>query len=63
MKIQILSAGQDLTSIKPVFEKDQLMQNVKGRARIFANISSKQSLKLKVQINKEEMIFDLKWKK
>ena len=62
-RIEILSSGQDLTSIKPVFEKDQLVQNVKGRARIFANINSKQALKLKVKINKEEMIFDLKWKK
>mgnify|MGYP001351611681 CR=1 FL=1 len=63
VKIQILSAGQDLTSIKPVFEKDQLVQNVKGRARIFANVNLKQALKLKLQINKEEIIFDLKWKK
>lgn len=61
--IQILSAGQDLTTIKPVFEKDQLGQNVKGRARIFANVNLKQAVKLKLQINKEEMIFDLKWKK
>lgn len=63
VKIQILSAGQDLTTIKPVFEKDQLGQNVKGRARIFANVNLKQAVKLKLQINKEEMIFDLKWKK
>ena len=63
VKIQILSSGQDLTTIKPVFEKDQLVQNVKGRARIFANVNPKQSLKLKIQLNQEEMIFDLKWKK
>ena len=63
VKIQILSSGQDLTTIKPVFEKDQLNQNVKGRARIFANVNLKQAVKLKLQINKEEMIFDLKWKK
>lgn len=63
VKIQILSSGQDLTTIKPVFEKDQLMQNIKGRARIFANVNLKQAVKLKLQINKEEMIFDLKWKK
>lgn len=63
VRIQILSSGQDLTTIKPVFEKDQLVQNAKGRARIFANVNSKQALKLKVQIKKEEMIFDLKWKK
>ena len=63
VKIQILCAGQDLTSIKPVFEKDQLVQNLKGRARIFANVNLKQAVKLKLQINKEEMIFDLKWKK
>lgn len=63
VKIQILSAGQDLTTIKSVFEKDQLGQNVKGRARIFANVNLKQAVKLKLQINKEEMIFDLKWKK
>ncbi|MBK7962360.1 MAG: hypothetical protein IPK04_14960 [Bdellovibrionales bacterium] len=62
-KIQILSAGQDLTTIKAVFEKDQLVQNVKGRARIFANVNSKDVVKLKLLINKEEMIFDLKWKK
>ena len=63
VKIQILSSGQNLTTIKPVFENDQLVQNVKGRARIFANVNPKQTLKLKIQLNQEEMIFDLKWKK
>lgn len=63
LKIQILSEGQDLTTIKPVFEKDQINQNVKNRARVFANVNLKQVLKIKIQINKEEMFFDLKWKK
>ena len=63
VKIQILSSGKDLTTIKPVFEKDHFTQNIKIRARIFANVSLKQALKLKLQINQEEMIFDLKWKK
>ena len=57
VKIQILSSGQDVTTIKPVFEKDQINQNVKSRTRIFADVNLKQALKLRMQINKEERIF------
>jgi hypothetical protein len=63
VKIQILNGSNDVTAIKPVFEKDHLLPDTKGRARIFANVSLQQRLKIKIQINKEEMMFDLKWKK
>ncbi len=62
VKILILNGSTDVTAIKSVFEKDHLLQNIKGRARIFASVSAQQKLKLKIQINKEEMTFDLKWK-
>lgn len=63
IKVQILSQNQDLNTIKPVFEEDHLLLNKKGRVRVFAKISPKQTLNLKIQLAKEEMTFHLKWKK
>lgn len=63
IKILILSENQDVTTIKSVFEKDQLLPKTKGRARVFANITGKQALVVKVRIDKEEEVFNLKWKK
>lgn len=63
VKIQILLEDKDATKIKPVFESDNLLPNTRNRARIFANVNSSQKIKLKITINKEDMIFDLKWKK
>lgn len=63
MKIQILANNEDLTTIKAVFEKDELLPKIKNRVRIFANVSVKQNLSLKLQYNKEEEVFNLKWKK
>ena len=62
-KIQILSGDQDITTIKAVFENDQLVPNIQNRIRIFAKVNPKQGLKLKIQINNEEILCDLKWKK
>lgn len=63
IKIQFFSGDQDLTTIDFVSEKDQLLPNVKTRVRTFANVNLTQKIKLKVQIKKEELVFDLKWKK
>ena len=63
IKIQLLSGNQDLTSIKAVFEKDQLLPKSKGRVRIFANVAAKPPLKMKLQVNEHEEIFTFKWVK
>lgn len=63
VKIYVLLGNQDITTIKAVFEKDPLLPKTKQRIRIFANVSAGQSLKIKLQINKEEEVFKLAWKK
>lgn len=63
VKVQLFSNNQDLSSIKPVFEEDQLLPNKKGRVRVFAKTNVKQTLQLKVHLPKEEIVFHLKWKK
>lgn len=63
VKIQLFNGKEDLTTIKAVFEKEKLVLNSPNRVRLFARIKPKQDLKLKIQTVKEEIIFDLKWKK
>lgn len=63
IQVQILSGSQELTTIKVVFEKEQLLPKTRGRMRVFANVTDKQNLKMKLQVNKEEEFYNLKWKK
>jgi len=63
VKIQILSGNEDFTTIKAVFEKDELLPTIRNRVRVFANVNTNQSVKIKTQMNQKEEVFDLKWKK
>lgn len=62
INIQLFNGSQEISFTKPVFEKDKVTENEKARVRLFAKVSSKMKLKVKVQIEGVIGVMDIVWK-